>query len=314
MYASPDSTALVGINWDNLRSSPFAGVVSAELTGPAGLGFPDLDILKDPSEILISSPALLAAETGDFPDATLRQQALAHKFKHMVYRGVTLWISPRTDLLSVAQIGEGLVLLGARETLQAAIDNSLAETGRVYSPLLERAARFSATGDLWVVAARLPDPLAGLFVPVDADATGFDGQVSVRGGLELQATIQTASAEAANALAAQLRQAGPSLPSVARGLEVAVQDDSVNLALHVTPAELSAGLRHAPPEPPAAQQQAVLVRNGTSLAAPEQVPAPVPHAVAKPAPRPAQPQVIRILGLDGGPQEIPFPDPPASQP
>jgi hypothetical protein len=210
----------------------------------------------------------------------------------------------------VAQIGEGLVLVGARETLQAAIDNSIAGTGRVYSPLLERAARFSATGDLWVVAERLPDPLAGLFVPIEAKATGFDGEVSMRGGLELHATIQTTSGDAANALGEQLRQDSSSFPSIARGLQVSVQDGNVSLTLHVTQEELSASLRHAPTQPRPAEQQAVLVQKGTSFASTKQAPAMIPNA----SPKPAQPQVIRILGLDGGPQEIPFPDPPASQP
>ena len=61
------------------------------------------------------------------------------------------------------------MLVGARKTLQAAIDRSLMETGRTYSALLPRAARFSQTGDLWVVAVKLPDPLASLFVPLDAE-------------------------------------------------------------------------------------------------------------------------------------------------
>ena len=41
-YASPEATALVGIRWEHLRSSPFAGAITGELSGEDGLGVPDL--------------------------------------------------------------------------------------------------------------------------------------------------------------------------------------------------------------------------------------------------------------------------------
>src|SRR5436190_1775756 len=44
-YASPEATALVGIHWENLRSSPFAEAIADELTGEGGLGFPQLECL-----------------------------------------------------------------------------------------------------------------------------------------------------------------------------------------------------------------------------------------------------------------------------
>ena len=106
------------------------------------------------------------------------------------------------------------MLVGSRKTLQGAIDRSLSETGRQYSPLLPRAAHFSQTGDLWVVAAKLPDPLADLFVPLDAaDATDFLGQVSVRDGLVVEASFDAGSEAAALEFARDLRKMrSPSLP------------------------------------------------------------------------------------------------------
>ena len=104
------------------------------------------------------------------------------------------------------------------QDLQDAIDRSLLEEAdREYSPLLARGARY-AQDDLWVVASRLPDPLAGLFVPIDAEAEGFEGAVSLQGGLSLGAALTASSEEAATQLAETLKQMVLSLPPVARGI------------------------------------------------------------------------------------------------
>src|SRR6185295_14094757 len=80
-YASPEATALVGIHWEHVRSSPFAEAISAELSGDAGLGFPDLGCVKEARQILISSPVLLAAASGNFPAATVGEQAIRKGLK-----------------------------------------------------------------------------------------------------------------------------------------------------------------------------------------------------------------------------------------
>lgn len=290
-YSSPEATALVGIQWENLRKSPFAGAIAAELSSTGGLGFPDLDCLRQARNILISSPALLAVETGTFPSALLKEQALRQGFRSASYKGAALWISPRRGSLSVAQISENIVLIGARKTLESAIDRNLNQADIQYSPLLARASRFAHTADLWVVSTKLPDPLAGIFVPIDAEAEGFEGAVSVQGGLNLEAWIEAASEDAAAEIAENLRQSKPSLPAIAQDLIVTANDTKVALELHVTEEQLSAGLRDS---------------HGSH--APQTVAAVSTHATPPPPP---ERQVIRILGLDNGPREIPFP---AAQP
>src|SRR5271170_3655303 len=85
--ASPDATALVGIRWENLRQSPFADPVAAELSS---LGVPALPLLNEARQILISSPAL-AIMTGVFPAARLRSEAASKGLKPASYRGYGLW-------------------------------------------------------------------------------------------------------------------------------------------------------------------------------------------------------------------------------
>jgi hypothetical protein len=280
-YASPEATALVGIHWDHLQSSPFAGAISGELSGEGGLGFPDLDCLKEARQILISSPALLAIAAGDFPASTVREQATHKGLKRAVYREVEIWVTPGKETLSIARMSDQVVLLGRLKNLQDALDrNLLEESNRGYSPLLARAAHY-AQEDLWVVAARLPDALAERFVPIDAEADGFEGAVSLAGGLRLGAVLTASSEEDAGQLAESMKKMVLSLPPVAQGIEVKIEQNFVTLAMAVSEEQLVAGLK-------------------TTTAAVAKA-EPKPEQVAA---RPAGPQIIRIYGLDDGPREI----------
>ena len=275
--------------------------MQAELTGLGGVGFPDLACLRDARQILISSPAMLAIAVGNFPFATVRQQASAKGMKFTNYRGIPMWISPEKATLGVALMNETLVLIGDRKTMAEAIDRSM-EAGRNYSPLLERAARFSQE-DLWVVATQLPDPLASLFVPLDTQARGFDGGISMRDGLRLDATLDAGSEDGAAFAADSIGQSIPTLPPILRGLEVTPEADHVLLKLDVSREQFAASLRQGTASPP---------RPLAPSAPPTPPPAPpTPVAAAPPPPpepaKPAGPQIIHIYGLDGGPREIVLP-------
>lgn len=326
---------MVGIQWENLRNSPFASAIEAELSSSGPLAFPNLDCLRQARQIVISAPELLAAEAGSFPAATVRDQAQRAGLHRLVYRNVTLWVPDAAAGLGIAQLSDQLVLVGARKTLQGALDRTMSESGRQYSPLLPRAAKFSQTGDLWVVAVKLPDPLANLFVPIDVAGSLFLGQISVRDGLMMEASFDAPSSDAAAQIAAKLREQAQSLPEFARGLQAASDRRTVNLTLEASREELAAALRAAPlapvvaATPPAAAQasQPSVARPAPAVAAkpapavmakpaPESKPAPVAVAETKAPeepkpvavkPAPPAPQVVRISGLDGGPREIVLP-------
>jgi hypothetical protein len=277
-HASPEATALVGIQWEHLRTSPFADAVSGELSGEGGLGFPDLDCLKESRQILISAPALLAIAAGNFPAATVREQASRKGWKRALYHEVEIWVTPGKNTLSLARISDQLALVGQVKVLQDAIDrNLLEESARTYSPLLARAAHY-AQDDLWVVTTGLPDALAEHFIPVEAQAEGFEGGVSLQGGLRIRAVFNAESEEAAAELADVLKQTVLMLPPMAQGIQVNVEQSSVTLDLAISEKQLAAGLRKA------------------IIAA---------EPVSKPeVPKPTGPQVIHIFGLDEGPREI----------
>jgi len=273
-YVPPDATALVGIQWEQLRTSIFADAIGVELSSAGSFGFPDLPCLKEARQILISYPELLAIATGSFPASAMREQAARIGLKPTTFRGVDLWIAPNNSL-SIARLSDTLLLIGQRKTLEEVIAGSLSDSIRQYSPLLARGARLSQDWDLWIATSRLPDPLASVFVPLEIAADAFEGGVIARDSLQLGASYQMGSAQQATAAADKLRQAIPSFPWVAQGLQVQVDDDAVLLTLYVGPEQLAASLR--PPDP-----------------VPE---APPPEPVAN------GPRVVRIYGLDEGPRQ-----------
>lgn len=308
-YASPDATALVGIDWRSLRTSPFAEAVREEL-GTDGLGFPALDCLDQSTQILVSSPALLAVASGSFTAPVLGQQAAAKGFRAASYKNVNVWIAAQPAVLSIALMSPQIVLLGSRKTLEGAIDRATdlaAEDGetaraskRKYSPLLARAAQFARNTDIWVVSSRLPDPLASRFIPLEVETVGFEGWVSAQNGLRLDAVLSASSKEEALVLAEHMRGSFSNLTSLAHGIEVRVDGDQVGLSLAATAEQFNASLKNTPP--PVAAPVAPPTELASLAAAPVAV-APPPEEE-----KPKLPQVIRIVGLDQGPVEIPFPD------
>jgi hypothetical protein len=322
-YASPDATALVGIQLENLHQSPFASTIEAQLSATGSLGFPNIDCLKQARQIILSAPATLAIEWGTFPAATLREQALRAGMGFVRYRTVAMWIPQNGSGMGVAQMTAQLVLVGARKTLEAAIDNSVAEKDRRYSPLLARAARFSRTADLWVVSTQLPDPLASLFVPLEAETQEFEGALSVQDGLHAEAWIDAESEQAAAGIAQRFKQEAPSFAPIARTVQVTAAANKVTLDLQLTSEQLaSVNGATAPPV-----EAAVNVPVHPPAPAPAPAPKPMALSVAASVPppgpvdstplfkvtveKPAVPRVIVIQGLDDGPRVIPFPDPPA---
>lgn len=312
-YASPEATALVGIRWDALRSSPFGDAVEAELSSSGPLAFPDLDCLKRAREVVISSPELLAAEAGSFPAATIKDQAARAGLHRAVYHGVALWVPDSPKALGVAQISEQLILVGARKTLESAIDRSSTPTGRSYSSLLPRAARFSQTADLWVVAIRLPDPLANLFVPLDVPGIDFAGQVSVRDGLKVEASFDAPSINAASQIAAQVKDQAQSLPVFAQGLEATSDRRTVNIQMEAAAEEIAAAMRPAgmlkstPAVAPAPTAPAPLKSAPAVIAS---APVPPPAAVtAKFAERKPEPPVAVALAAPTAPPPAAAPQP-----
>jgi hypothetical protein len=302
-YASPSATALVGIEWQSVRTSPFADPIEAELWGD--LGFPDLPCLHNARHFVISSPELLTLASGNFAGTPLRDQAAQKGFKAMTYRGIDMWFAPEKGekgTLSVARFTDQLAMIGEPKTLQDAVDRAM-DDSRNYSPLLAKAAHL-AQKDLWVVSSQLPDDLASRFVPLDADAQGFEGSISVRNGLEIEAVLSAGSDQKAAASGDKLQKAVPTFPAIARTLQVTVEDDQVKLTLSATREQVIAALRGPEPAPKPVEKIRVETPSHVEYVEVEKPPVKSIEKV------PEKPQMIRIQGLDEGPREIVMPPPP----
>jgi hypothetical protein len=324
----------VGVRLAAVNASPFGDAVLAEL-GPEGLGLPQLDCLLNADQILISAPEFLTVASGSFPPAIVGEQARERGMERTSYRGYTLWLSAVRGRMSVGQFSNQILLVGERKIVEQAIEHarnslpqetesretSAAKTtqARHYSPLLARAARFNGTADLWVVSQHLPDALASRFVPFMVEARGFEGGVSVTDGLQVDASIFAGSRMAAAAMEDRLVDSFQGLPPLLRSVETHVDEDHVALSLSVSQEQFAASLRggakqpvevaqEATPQPPPQLPQAPVLAP-TPQAAPviaativQQVPPPPPQM-----PDTAKgPRVIRIVGLDDGPVEIPY--------
>lgn len=252
-YVAPDATAIIGVEWRQLQTSFLADAVGSELFASGHLGIPELECLERSREILLSAPDFLAIFSGAFPAATVEAQAAKLGLWKTSYQGVRLWIAPQKTLRSLAQISDSLLLIGWRDTLEVAIDRGMLTRLRQYSPLLARGARMAPNADLWIAADALPDPLVSVFLPLKMETGEFDGIVSARHGLRLDARYNMSSTEDALLSAEYFRQAIPDFHAVMRSLHVIPEGESVLLKLEVSAADLAEYLR--PPEPPAQKTQ-----------------------------------------------------------
>lgn len=299
-YASPEATALVGIQWSSLRSSPFAGAVSGELRPGGSLRFPNVPMLGSADQILLSSPALLGIEYGLFPADILRQQASAAGMTRRTYRDVPIFVSADPEILSIARVSDNLLLLGSPESLEDAIERGQyraavreAEPGseldpeetptsaqRPYTPLLAVAAKYSQE-DLWAVSTEFPDPLASLFVPLDVRANKFEGSVSLWQGMHLVAGISAGSVPEAVDIMDYLRQSVSGIRPMARALELTIEDTTVLMRLDINEQELADSL--------GTPGQASPVTTSTQPASPDQNASGAAAASAQPVQAPGTP-------------------------
>ncbi len=344
-YASPEATALVGIRWNNLRGTPFAGAVSGELRPGGSLRFPNIPILSSADQILISSPELLAIEYGVFPANLVSQQASNAGMRRGTYRGVDTWISADAEELSIARLDDHLILLGFPRTLEDAIERGQyrtatreAEPGteieedetptsaqRPYTPLLATAAKYSQE-DLWAVSNQFPDPLASLFVPLSVQAKAFEGSVSLWQGLHLVAGITADTVPHAVDIMDYLRQSVSGMGPMSRELDVKVDEQGGKMVLvkmDLTERELAASLNPggdpggATPSAPTTTRSARTSRAQEASQASTQPGAQQPSTQpARPETQPAKPKprVVRIIGGDAQPKEIELPQADQQQP
>ncbi|MCP5117119.1 MAG: hypothetical protein GY953_40355, partial [bacterium] len=100
-YAHPDATALIGIEWNRVLSSPLGQQIQAKITETGFSGTPGLEFLDDVDRIFISSPGPAGPSSDEQPPAVvavqgrfdldkLRQMATEKMAASAVYRSVEI--------------------------------------------------------------------------------------------------------------------------------------------------------------------------------------------------------------------------------
>lgn len=268
-----------------------------------------VDLLDGVERVLLSStgerrpgderpPVVIAAE-GRFDLSRLRAVALRKLPQTRFHHGVELLEeNPGAGApMAVALVNPQILLLGDAGAVRATLESATApvpeQTDR---SLAARAAQVAAAGDVWLVADSSPSLLASKNAEETALLAAVEGaelSLSFSEGLELAATLATASAENAQKLAGGLQlllalkmavrlAAGGTDPT--RNLQIFTDGPLVKLALRMNEEELRAAFREAEPA----------IRAAMALDSRE-------SAEEAPSPR-----LIRIYGLAEGVREIPL--------
>lgn len=298
-YVSTDSTAVIGIEWGNLRESALAPAIEAEIFGSGALAFPELECLKQAREIVVSFPGTLAVAEGTFAPTTVETQAQSHGLRRSEYHGVTLWVPEHDGGRGVAQIDDRLVLVGSRKDLETSI-NGAKTAGSDH---------FTSTGDLWIFATKPSGALANLFGLTNADASDFRAQAMVREGIEVEASFDAGPEKTTGDFAGGFREK-PALTMDGSQVKIALHASADELvtawhAARAAAAESSDPVKFEITHLENAKPQIVRIYyldDGIHELALPPVP-PSDEALAQPD----LPPIVKIFNLDGGPRGILLP-------
>jgi hypothetical protein len=289
-YAPAEPAMLIGVDWRQASQSNLAGLIGGAAAS--------IDFAEEITNLLVAvepgagNSRFLATASGRFNLAKLRRMAATDGAKAARYRGVEVFSAGGAD---VAVLDGWILLVGDTASVRAALDRGNAATPRE-SPLWRRAAELSSTYSIWIASSSLgalqpaePSPLAGV--------RSFDGGIALNRGLEMAFDLVAASEESAVAIESMLRGAAGS-PAL-RDLAVGREGVDVRFTASLDTAQMETGLKAMLAG--GASRRASLMDWVVSGAPPTQT-------VAQAAP-PPQKRVIRIVGLDEGTREFPFPVP-----
>jgi hypothetical protein len=318
-FVDPGAKALVSIDWGRIRLSPLGAMIRDKWLNPdTARAIPGIELLDTVDRVVISSTGaegqaaespLLIALRGHFERGTVRRLFARLGARPQAYNSFQVY-RPRKSAQDMAYVlfDAGTILFGDAPSLFAALDRSqFAPPAPQTGSILARAAEMESTYDLWL-SIQTPDMVANdrlsdLLHSGDwaADAQGFEAGVNLHSGLAADVTLRFASEASAKQVVTELTQliaaaskdraTESELREIARKLKFASEGTLAKIDLRLTPQELEKSAAAFAAAHPAAPFK--------PAAAPVQAVAPPPPARG----------VIRIEGLDGGPREIPYPEP-----
>ncbi|MGQ9915936.1 MAG: hypothetical protein ACUVS7_00830, partial [Bryobacteraceae bacterium] len=223
-------------------------------------------------------------------------------------------------------VQDNLMLIGDRESLGLI----LAGKGGAREPdLFGRAVRLAGDNELWMVACPAQDAQAASPARGDPlrDLRSMELAVSLLDGLRIQASLEAATAGAAQNLAGLLQLAGAmgggnAASAWLRRMQTEWKDNVLNLSLAIPAEELERGIesgkeavRHAGRRALESWLAGNLGNPGVGLPPLSWAKATPPSAPVHVPEPPSQPRIrtIRITGAESGPSEIHYLAPPATR-
>lgn len=330
-FASPDSAALIGVEWRRLAASPTGASLGRQLEsglGPMqqtvsqlraqqlGNGIGDWQsMVSKVDSVLVAIPdpkapaddkkkaVPLVIVSGDFDIAALGKQAASKKAAREVYRTVELLRSEGAESpgFRIALADNHTIFLGDRRYVRGAIDRYLEGAAEAKSSdLIRRAGQISARNHIWLAMRVTPEmlqeasknPGAAMLAGVRA----IDGGLNFDDGLLLALNLNAKGENEAAQLAQQLR----TLIAMGAASQPAESGDLLK-RLSIAPVHSDVLLSVAVSQ--AELEEALRKRAEAATVAA----APVAAPPRENAPAPARTDgKIHIYGLDEGTREIPI--------
>jgi len=298
----------MGIEWRKLLDSASGSLVQKQLDHPALAAIPGLSVLgkllrEDVDSLILASrtPAvkqpgrqspMLVVVKGRFDPRAVRSWL---RGKGEIYRNVEV-LAPagsQSPTARMALLDPSTLLFGDRREVLAALDRRAVPSKGRAGPLAQRATELAARYDFWMAAnaptTGFPAGAQGPEAQMLSQVRSFDMGMSFSSGVDIEASLQARSPEAARELATAVQSliamsslekgASPEAAEILRKMQVKETASGVSIALSLTEAEVARSLERA--------QAPTTVKS-------------------QPAPPPPQgPRKIRIIGMEGGPVEIP---------
>ncbi len=270
-YVPLDATSVVAFEWKRVLDSPQRELVRREIPAAAAQLMSGINFIEGIERVIVAQTAnsTLLILNGKFEPGRLRDMAISDSGSVKAYKNAELLVASSSTEggTQIALVGDEIVLLGDRDALMTSLDR----------PGATKHAANAGQYDLW-----LEEKLA------NASISSIEFALLLKDGVQLTATVHTASPAAAHAVAGN---------ASSLGLNISELGNDVHLGALF----------------PAAQFEQRAGRWRTSI---EQLASvkmerldPAPSAERRP-PAHDRPRKVKILGLEEGEKEIDLDAPP----
>ncbi|HXP84497.1 MAG TPA: hypothetical protein VN841_07250 [Bryobacteraceae bacterium] len=307
-FADPGAQLIGGIDVHSLLNSPLVKAAleqAAAKMGPSALVMQmTLGTVSGVSQVYFSITARKEDGEGLMMIKGTLDDAAVRAFLQGAASGAGATPSsepkPAQPKMDMARVDATTILMGSPSQLSAALRRIQRPASAVPNPLVARAKTLAAGNDFWI-GGTLPDiPAIAL---IAGGIKGLALGISAQKDLRFKISLDMATAELAQQMAAQAQKSAGEALHTQAGLDTKVEAKVVGTTLNITSSMDGDQILKVLAEklqdgvPPGALLGVGPTKATPATTASQPAPAPVPQG----------PRTVKILGLDDGPREVPFP-------